>query len=80
MFERLSYNMAPRRLRLDDIGSYAWKRFDGRLTVREVAGEVRSRFGHSAEPVEQRLGEFVRLLRRGGLLAYPGWDEAGMDH
>ncbi len=73
LWKRASYHLAAPRIRLDACGTFAWKRFDGRLTVREVAGELRERFGESAEPAEERLGEFVRLLWHGGLLSYPGW-------
>ena len=34
----------------------------------------RSAFGATAEPVEQRLGQLVRRLRREGLLAYRDLD------
>ena len=73
--ERVSNRLAPQRLRLDDLGAFAWARLDGRATVAELAGAIRERFGADAEPVEERLGQYVRMLRREGLLAYPGWDD-----
>jgi hypothetical protein len=68
--------MAPPRIRLDEVGSFAWTRLDGRTTVGEIAAELRQRFGDQAEPVEQRLGQFVRVLRRERLVAYRGYDDA----
>ena len=70
LWKKLLFQMGPRRIRLDALGTYAWKRFDGKPTVQEVASELREQFGESSEPAEERLGRFVRHLRRGGLLQY----------
>lgn len=67
----LRYMMAPPRIRLDDVGSYAWLRLDGGTTVGRVAGEVREQFGDRVEPVEQRLGQLIRLLRHERFVSYP---------
>jgi hypothetical protein len=67
----LRYMMAPPRIRLDDVGSYAWLRLDGATTVGGVAGEVREQFGDRIEPVEQRLGQLIRLLRHERFVSYP---------
>lgn len=71
----LSCSLAVRRIRLDEFGSCVWKHLDGVATVAEVAEALRAAFGDSAEPVEERLGTFVRILRQQDLLAYPGFDE-----
>ncbi len=69
-FGRLTAFMAARRVRLDDIGSFSWKRFDGETTVGAVCGALRERFGESVEPAEERLGRFLHSLRREGFLYY----------
>ena len=66
----LSYAMAARRLRLDDVGSCSWNCFDGRTTVGGACAVLRERFGDSIEPAEERLGAFVRYLHREGFLSY----------
>ena len=63
--------MAPPRIRLDELGSFAWLALDGRTTVGTIADRVRIRFGEDAEPVEQRLGQFVHILRRERFVSYP---------
>jgi len=68
---RVSAALAPQRLRLDAIGSHAWRALDGERTVGHVAASLRERFGAEAEPAEERLGTLVRLLRRDGFLAFP---------
>ena len=41
-----------------------------------ASGDVgKTKFGDKVEPTEQRLGRLVRVLRREGLIAYPGWDD-----
>lgn len=78
LLDRVLYHLSARRIRLDTIGSFAWRRLDGRTTVRDVAAALRSTFGDAVEPAEGRVGRMVQVLRREGLIAYPGWDdEAG---
>jgi hypothetical protein len=72
--EWLACQLAPRRLRLDPIGSFAWRQLDGSASVARVAAAVRERFGDASEPTEERLGQLVRLLRRDGFVALPPWD------
>lgn len=71
---RLDHWLGTPHLKLDGTGTFAWIRFDGRTTVREVAEALRQTYGESAEPVEQRLGAFVRLLHREGLVSYRDLD------
>ena len=67
--------MSVPRVRLDELGSFCWTRLDGARTVEVIAADVRDTFGDAAEPVEERLGTFVRMLRDQEFLVYPGWDE-----
>lgn len=68
--DRLSFAMASRRIRLDEVGSCAWRCFDGATTVAEACTALREGFGDSVEPVEERLGHFVRYLHQDGFLSY----------
>ncbi|MDH3403604.1 MAG: PqqD family protein [Acidobacteriota bacterium] len=76
LLEILSYQLSARRIRLDEAGSFAWLRLDGRRTVAEIAAEMRGELGSAVEPAEERLGTLVRQLRGQGLVAYPGVDDA----
>jgi hypothetical protein len=67
--------MSANRIRLDEVGSLAWKSLDGDRTVSEVAALLREAFGEEVDPAEERLGHLIWLMRKEGLLAYPGWDE-----
>lgn len=77
MWGWFTYYLSARRIRLDEFGTFAWLQFDGRCTAGEIAERMRARYGPSVEPIEQRLGAFIRLLRREGLVAYAGWDDEG---
>ena len=63
-FDWIVYLLAPRRLRLDDIASFCWRQLDGRRTAGEIASALRAEFGDVAEPAEERLGHFIRSLRK----------------
>lgn len=75
LLDRFFHKLSASRIRLDEVGGFAWSHFDGRRTVAEVAELMVERFGEEVDPVEERLGRFVWVMRREGLLAYPGWDE-----
>lgn len=78
-FQRLRswarYWLAVKCIRLDARGSYAWRHLDGECTVAELAEEMRCHFGEEIEPVEERVGQLIRMLYEEDLLLYPGWDE-----
>jgi hypothetical protein len=66
----VSFMMAPPRIRLDDVGSFAWLGMDGETDVRDLAEAVRAEFGDRVEPVSQRLGHLIRVLRRERFIIY----------
>ena len=66
----VSFMLAPPRIRLDEVGSFAWLRMSGSIDVRELAELVRAEFGDRVEPVNQRLGHLVRLLKRERFVRY----------
>jgi hypothetical protein len=69
------HRMSASRIKLDEVGSFAWRLLDGDRTVGEIAELLREEFGDAVAPAEERLGHLIWLLRREGLIAYPGWDE-----
>lgn len=68
--EWIRFGLAVPRIRLDAVGSAAWRACDGRNTVADIALRIRAEFGGPAEPVEERLGHLVRRLWREGLITY----------
>lgn len=56
------------RVKLDDYGSFVWHHCDGTTTVASMAEKMKLRFGAAAEPVEERIGKFLRKLEQGELV------------
>jgi hypothetical protein len=75
LFERFFHKMSAHRIRLDQVGSFAWLHLDGERTVGQVAGLLREEFGESVDPAEHRLAQLIWMLRKEKLMGYPGWDD-----
>ena len=73
--ERFLHRMSAQRIRLDEVGSFAWVHLDGERTVAAVGEEMKAEFGDRVSPVEERLGHLVWMMRKEGFLSYPGWDD-----
>jgi hypothetical protein len=67
--------LAPRRVRLDEIGSFAWRRLDGATKVRALAVAIRDAFPDSCDQLEERLGAHLRAMCRLRLISFPELDE-----
>jgi len=75
VIDNMLYLLSAKRIRLDAEGSFAWLHLDGEHTVGQLAALMREEFGEKIEPAEERLGQLVRVFRREGFVAYPGWDD-----
>ena len=75
LLDRFFHRMSASRIRLDEVGSVAWRALDGSRTVAEVAELLREEFGEKVDPADRRLAHLIWQMRREGLVAYPGWDE-----
>jgi hypothetical protein len=54
----------PIRVRLDEVGTFVWRRCDGSRPVAGIAEELRVEFGEAIEPAAERLVSFLGSLRR----------------
>ena len=52
------------RIHLDEFGSWVWLQIDGKKTVYEIGGALKTKFGSDIEPVYERLGLFINQLAR----------------
>ena len=73
----ISWWLSPRRVRLDALGSTAWRRLEGDTTVAEVAEALAVE--HEIEDARSRASHFVRLLHREGYLELFGPDPTAID-
>ncbi|QEK11868.1 PqqD family protein [Crassaminicella thermophila] len=51
------------RIDLDMLGSCVWKAIDGKRNVKDIAELLKSEFGKEAEPLYERLGTYINILR-----------------
>jgi hypothetical protein len=73
----ISWWLSPRRVRLDALGSTAWRRLGDHTTVAEVAEALADK--HGIEDARSRAARFVRLLHREGYLELLVPDTAPLD-
>jgi len=49
---------------LEEFGSFIWNQIDGQKTVMEIGEKVKNQFGEKAEPLYERLGQYMNTLRK----------------
>ena len=52
------------------MGSFIWQEMDGHKTVYEIGMAVTVRFGKKAEPLYERLSEYIQILRKNRFIVY----------
>lgn len=60
----------PKRIRLDELGSSIWRRFDGRATLQEISDAARDEFPEKQDAVVEGVAEFVAALKALGLVSF----------
>ena len=71
------------RVKLDDIGSFIWRRCDGETTVAQLAEAMEQEFGDGAEQALGRIEMFLGELARGemmGMIVPEEKNEQGMSN
>lgn len=58
------------RIELDELGSFIWQEMDGRKTVYEIGTAVKTKFGKKAEPLYERLCEYIKILHNNRFIVY----------
>lgn len=58
------------RIELDEMGSFIWQEMDGKKTVYEIGTAVKTRFGKKAEPLYERLSEYIQILHNNRFIVY----------
>lgn len=48
---------------LDEMGSFIWNQIDGKKSVGEIAIHLKEEFGEMVEPLYERLGIYLNILR-----------------
>ncbi|MCT4509336.1 MAG: PqqD family protein [Tepidibacter sp.] len=56
------------KIDLDENGSCVWKLIDGKNNVEEIGRNLKDEFGKKAEPVYERLGTYINILRNNNFI------------
>lgn len=57
-------------IELDEFGSFVWKQIDGEKSIYEIGQLVKEKYGKKAEPLYERLTEYINILRRNRFIVY----------
>ena len=57
-------------IELDEFGSFIWRQMDGEKTIYEIGIAVKEHFGEKAEPLYERLCEFIKILHKNHFVVY----------
>lgn len=55
-------------IHLDEMGNYIWPLMDGERTIYDISGLVREKFGEKAEPLYNRLVQYMKNLESYGFI------------
>lgn len=55
-------------LELDEMGSYVWGNCNGEKNVYEISISLQRHFGDKAEPVVERLIQYIKILKNNRLI------------
>ncbi len=53
---------------LDEYGSFVWRAIDGQRNMASIASDFKSTFGEAVEPLYERLGTYMAILRNNQLI------------
>ncbi len=67
-FDHLRWLMSHPKIRLDELGSFVWKRMEGGGTLAEISSETAEAFPDRSEGIEERLALFATALHHQGLI------------
>ena len=54
----------------DEFGSFVWEQMDGKKTIYEIGTLVKERFGDKAEPLYERLSQYIKILHNNHFIVY----------
>ena len=59
------------RINLDEFGSFVWLSCDGNADVRSIGEHMMDKYGPAAEPVFDRIAQFLRQLESSNFIDFP---------
>lgn len=58
------------QIELDEFGSFVWNCINGTVSIYEIGMRVHEQFGEKAEPLYQRLSQYIQTLHNNGFVVY----------
>ena len=55
-------------IHLDEMGSFIWPLIDGERDIIAIGKEVQAHFGDKANPLYERLSQYIRILESNGFV------------
>lgn len=57
-------------IHLDEMGSFLWVRFSGDKDIVALGKEVEEHFGEKANPLYERLAQYIQILKSYGFITF----------
>ncbi len=55
-------------IHLEEFGSFIWTHIDGKRDIMHIGELVKERFGEKAEPLYERLSQYIKTLEANGFI------------
>ena len=59
------------RVKTDGLGSFVWRKCDGKETVLAIAGAMGREFGPDFDPSFDRISKYIRQLAKNDFIVFP---------
>ena len=70
LFQKLLKKPKVTYIHLDEMGSFIWPLFSPDKDIVELGKDVAEKFGDKAEPLYERLSEYIKRLESYGFVSY----------
>ncbi len=57
-------------IHLDEMGSFLWKRLDGKKRIMDLGEDFEAAFGEKAHPLYERLARYMQILESYGFITF----------
>jgi glutathionyl-hydroquinone reductase len=58
------------KIDLDELGSFVWRQIDGQKTIYEIGQQLKEEFKEEAEPLYERLVQFMNILKNNKFIEF----------
>nr|WP_246566027.1 PqqD family protein [Tissierella simiarum] len=70
IIRKLFFTPDKYRVELDKMGTFVWEQIDGQRTIYEIAGLVQEHFKEEAEPLYERLLQYINILKNNNFITF----------